>query len=157
MYVPRYLETTIQRLSDTFKVLYVGGPRQVGKTTLLAHCAEGTGMKTVSLDRLNMRELAQRDPELFLDTYPSPLFIDEAQYAPELFPSIKVRVDRSDACGRYWLSGSQQFSMMEHVQESLAGRVGIAHLLGFSWAEERHLPLPRHHSSPQTPMQRSRQ
>lgn len=144
MYISRTQEAVVERLHRTFKVVYIGGPRQVGKTTMLQRLAEGRCMQTVSLDRLDIREEAQSDPELFLENHPAPLFVDEAQYAPELFPAIKHRVDRSEACGQYWLSGSQQFSMMEHVQESLAGRVGIAHLLGFSWAEERRMPASKH-------------
>lgn len=141
MYVPRYLEETIQRVLRTFKVLYVGGPRQVGKTTLLLHLAKKAHVAYVSLDDLAQRKLAREDPALFLDQFATPLFIDEVQYAPELFPVIKLRVDRSTKRGQYWLTGSQQFAVMKHVRESLAGRVGIVSLLGFSLAERAQYPL----------------
>lgn len=137
MYIPRYLEDIILKTHRTFKILYLGGPRQVGKTTLLLKIAEKTGMNYVSLDDLSVRSLAKKDPDLFLQKYPVPLLIDEVQYAPELFPYIKIRVDKSAKNGLYWLTGSQQFSIMKNVKESLAGRVGIVNLLGFSLAEEK--------------------
>jgi predicted AAA+ superfamily ATPase len=135
MYKRRYSEKEILALNKSFKVLYLAGPRQVGKTTLLKHLAKR--FHYVSLDDIGIRQLAQDDPALFLQKYPAPLLIDEVQYAPQLFPYIKIAVDRSALTGRYWLTGSQQFSIMKNVKESLAGRVGILNLLGFSLSEER--------------------
>ncbi len=140
MYIPRYLEDIILKTHRTFKVLYLGGPRQVGKTTLLSRLAQRLKMRYVSLDDLSARELARQDPELFLQKFPAPLFIDEVQYAPALFPFVKLRVDGTKRNGQYWLTGSQQFSIMKNLQESLAGRVGILSLLGFSAAEEQKIP-----------------
>ena len=74
-------------------------------------------------------------PKLFLEEHPFPLFIDEVQYAPELFPYIKMKVDEKNEKGMYWLSGSQQFHLMKGVSESLAGRVGIVNLNSFTYAE----------------------
>lgn len=134
-YIPRYLEKTVAKLAKSFKVVYVGGPRQVGKTTLLQHLTAKRNVNYVTLDDVNQRELARRDPEYFLEQYRVPVFIDEVQYAPELFSAIKVRVDKTNDKGLYYLSGSQQFALMKNMQESLAGRVGIMSLLGFSMAE----------------------
>lgn len=139
MYIPRYLEEDILKTHRTFKVLYLGGPRQVGKTTLLSRLAQRLKIHYVSLDNLSARELARRDPDLFLQKYPAPLFIDEVQYAPDLFSSIKLRVDATERNGQYWLTGSQQFSIMKNLKESLAGRVGILSLLGFSMSEEKKI------------------
>jgi uncharacterized protein len=144
-YVSRYLEDILIRIHKTFKVLYLGGPRQVGKTTLLLHLASIHNIRYVSLDDLDLRRLAQKDPKLFLQRFTAPLFIDEVQYAPELFPFIKLIVDSSQKNGQYWLSGSQHFSMMENVRETLAGRIGISSLHGFSSAEitkQKKLPHP---------------
>ncbi len=135
MYIHRYIEDTIREVSRTFKVLYLGGPRQVGKTTTLLHVSRQRKMNYVTLDDLSIRELAQRDPELFLEQYSPPLIIDEVQYAPQLFPAIKLKVDETKRQGLYWLTGSQQFSVLKGVQESLAGRVGILSLVGLSSAE----------------------
>lgn len=134
-YKHRYLENHILTIHKTFKVLYLGGPRQVGKTTLLLHLSKKLKMNYVTLDDLAVRKLAQDDPDLFLQEYSAPLFIDEIQYAPRLLSYIKIRVDRQEKMGQYWLTGSQYFSLMKNLQESLAGRVGIIHLLGFSLGE----------------------
>lgn len=140
MYTPRYLEDVILKIHRSFKVLYLGGPRQVGKTTLLLHLAKSLEMNYISLDDLAARKLAKEDPEFFLQKNPPPLFIDEVQYAPQLFPLIKMRVDQTQKKGQYWLTGSQQFALMLNVKESLAGRVGIVYLPGFSLAELKKRP-----------------
>jgi len=154
MYKHRYLEETILKLNKSFKALYVSGPRQAGKTTLLTHLAKKFGVNCISLDDLTVRRLAQEDPELFLERFERPLLIDEVQYAPQLFPYIKMAIDASDKNGQYWLTGSQQFSIMKNVKESLAGRIGIVNLLGFSLAEDMMMPaakapfLPRSKPTP---------
>lgn len=141
MYVPRRLEGFLRQANAAFPVLMVTGPRQSGKTTLLQHLREPE-RRFVSLDDLDMRRLAQDDPKLFLARFPPPLVIDEFQYAPDLLPYIKIAVDElrtrghnEEAAGMYWLTGSQQFVLMRHVRESLAGRVAIFNLLGFEPAE----------------------
>jgi len=139
MYIKRYLEEKILKINRTFKVLFLGGPRQVGKTTLLLHLAKSLKFNYVTLDDLTARNLAKKDPDLFLQKFQAPLLIDEIQYAPELFPYIKIRVDKSNKNGQYWITGSQQFSIMKNVQESLAGRVAILQLLGFSLAEKNNI------------------
>ena len=147
-YIERISGPTILSASKNFRVIYVGGPRQVGKTTLLLHLSKQHKMGYVSLDDPEKRRLAKTDPGLFLQQFPPPLFIDEAQYAPELFPHIKMIVDRHKENGLYWLSGSQHFSMIRGLQESLAGRVGIISLLGLSFAEKEGLAIPEHPFSP---------
>jgi len=135
MYIKRYIENIITQANKTFKVLYLGGPRQVGKTTVMSKLSSELKFNCISLDNLNIRRLAQEDPALFLQKYPAPLFIDEAQYAPQIFPYIKEVVDKKQQNGLYWLSGSQQFSLIKNITESLAGRVAILSLLGLSFAE----------------------
>lgn len=130
----REAEAKIREISQTFKVLVVTGPRQVGKTTLLESMMP-RGMQKVSLDDETLREEAQTNPKFFLDTYKAPLFIDEVQYAPQLLPYIKMLVDASPEKGQYWLSGSQVFNLMEGVSESLAGRAGIVEMNSFSRRE----------------------
>lgn len=138
-YIPRYAEKIAEDISGTFKVLYVGGARQVGKTTMLKNLS-GEGRKYVSLDDLAVRTQAERDPHLFLQQYAPPVLIDEIQYSPNVLSYIKLQVDSSDTRGQFWLTGSQQFAMMKGIQESLAGRVGIIHLLGLSLAEIERRP-----------------
>ncbi len=124
----------IKTISNTFKVLLVTGPRQTGKTTLLKSL-KPDNMGYVTLDDIVLRNQAQNDPMLFLEEHPAPLFIDEVQYAPDLFSYIKIKVDNSDAKGMYWLTGSQQFNLMMNTSESLAGRVGIVNLNSFTYSE----------------------
>ena len=94
-------------------------------------------MTRVSLDDEALRREAKENPKIFLETYRPPLFIDEVQYAPELFPYIKMKVDAEDKTGMYWLSGSQAFSLMKGVSESLAGRAGIVEMNSFTYSEIR--------------------
>ena len=134
MITPRTLEATIKTLSDTFPVILLTGPRQVGKTTLLEAIAE-PDRNYVTLDDLEQRYLAQSDPKLFLQRHRPPLIIDEIQYAPELFSVIKMMVDKDKTAGQFWLTGSQKFHLMQGVTESLAGRVAVLELLGLSQSE----------------------
>lgn len=131
-YISRALEGKFMRMSSFFKVVLVTGARQVGKTTMLKHLSEGEERTYVTLDNLMARNLAMTDPSLFFQTYKPPILIDEVQYAPELFDQIKIMCDESEETGRFWLTGSQQYSMMKNVQQTLAGRLGILELHSLS-------------------------
>lgn len=139
MYIKRAAEATAKRISETFPILLVTGPRQVGKSTMLKMMA-GNNRRFVTLDDMDARLLAKTDPALFLQRYQAPLIIDEIQYAPELLPYLKIEVDRTRENGMYWLTGSQPFHLMKNVSESLAGRVGIISLLGLSTSEIEGVP-----------------
>lgn len=134
MLFERTIKNTILQASETFPVVLLTGPRQVGKSTLLESLA-GPDRKRVSLDNPTVRALAQKDPELFLQRYSPPVLIDEVQYAPELFPFIKILVDSRKQSGDFWLTGSQMFRTMKNVSESLAGRAGIIPIQGLSNSE----------------------
>ncbi|MBP5609790.1 MAG: ATP-binding protein [Clostridia bacterium] len=136
-YVSREAERKFLKMNGFFKAILVTGARQIGKTTMLRHLAEGSDRTYVSLDNAMARELAQRDPVLFFQTYKPPILIDEVQKAPELFEQIKILCDGSDTPGLIWLTGSQQYGMMKRVRETLAGRIGILELYGFSQREKR--------------------
>lgn len=148
-YLPRTLGYFFKRADKQFPVLLVTGARQVGKTTFVQNLRDET-RAYVTLDDPPLRRLAKEDPALFLQRFRPPVLIDEFQYAPELLPYIKMAVDRSRKPGLFWLTGSQQFLVMKGVSESLAGRVGIVNLLGFSRREligksketEPFLPAP---------------
>lgn len=131
MYINRKIEDTILNVSSTFPVLMLTGPRQSGKTTLLNRLSEAD-RKYVTLDDPADRLFAKNEPTAFLERYSPPVIIDEIQYAPELFPYIKMYVDRHKNSGDFWLTGSQMFHMMKNVSESLSGRVGIINLFGLS-------------------------
>ena len=136
MYITRTMETKLEYLSQHFPVVMVCGARQVGKTTLLNQWKEKNREITyVTLDYPRIRILAKEDPELFLQQYKTPVIIDEIQYATELLPYIKIRTDKEQKNGMYYLTGSQMFHMMKNVSESLAGRVGILSMYSLSRAE----------------------
>lgn len=134
-YISRNLEDVVRQVTKEYPVVLVTGPRQVGKTTMLQKLMEGTDRGYVTLDDLNERSMAKTDPELFLQLHKPPVFIDEVQYAPELFPYIKMYADQKHESGAFWLTGSQLFRMMEGVQESLAGRAAVLTLTSLSQAE----------------------
>ena len=133
MYIKRHAESTIQSLAKQFGAVLVTGPRQVGKTTMLQNILDGVNY--VTMDDAILRAAASENTNTFIKDNPPPLFIDEVQKAPEVFPAIKMSLDASRKKGQFFLSGSQQFKMMKHISESLAGRVGILNLLGLSMRE----------------------
>ncbi len=134
-YIERALERKFMRMSSFFKAVLVTGARQVGKTTMLKHLAEGQGRTYVSMDNTMARALAQSDPVLFFQTYKPPIIIDEIQKAPELFEQIKLICDETEEKGLFWLTGSQQYQMMKNIRDTLAGRIGILELYSLSKAE----------------------
>ncbi len=134
-YIKRHLERKFLHMNDFFKAILVTGARQVGKTTMLRHLAEGQNRTYVTMDNLMARTLAKEDPVLFFQTYRPPIIIDEVQKAPELFEQIKIMCDESQETGLFWLTGSQQYGMMKNVRETLAGRVGILTLYSLSQSE----------------------
>ena len=131
MYIQRALEPIVIDMSESFPVILITGPRQIGKTTLLKQLAE-PDRNYISLDDPLARQLAVHEPLLFLQRYTPPLIIDEIQYAPQLLPMIKLYVDQNEENGLFWLTGSQMFHLMRGVRESLAGRVGILPMQGLS-------------------------
>ena len=136
-YIEREAERKFLKMNGFFKAVLVTGARQVGKTTMLRHLSDGTDRKYVSMDDSRVRALAQSDPVLFFQTYKPPILIDEVQKAPELFEQIKIICDNTEETGLIWLTGSQQFNMMKNIRETLAGRIGILNLYGFS-SHEKH-------------------
>lgn len=136
-YISRHMERKIMELSKSYSAILLTGPRQAGKTTMLRSLAEkeNIGREYVSLDDLNIRDMARNDPALFLQLHKPPVLIDEVQYAPELFTYIKIYVDEHHDPGAFWLTGSQIFRLMQGVQESLAGRVALLHMSPLSQRE----------------------
>ena len=135
MFIPRALTESLKSASRSFYVILLTGPRQTGKTALLQNLREKE-RSYISLDDISSRLAAQQDPAGFIERLKLPVLIDEAQYAPQLFPYIKMTVDKMKIPGLFWLTGSQRFSLMKGVSESLAGRVAIFKLQGLSLSEE---------------------
>ncbi len=133
-YIKRHAERTVEKLSKMFGAVLVAGPRQVGKTTMLREITKDIGY--VTLDDKIVRASAVEQSGTFFKDNPPPVFVDEIQKAPELFEQIKMFIDRDRKKGQFFMCGSQQFKMMKGVSESLAGRIGLVTLLGFSMREK---------------------
>ena len=135
-YIKRDLENKILSLSKEYSCLLITGPRQVGKTTVLKQLAE-SGRGYVTLDDFDERRLAKTDPAMFLQMHSLPIFIDEVQYAPELFSYIKIAIDNGAEAGSFWLTGSQAFKLMELAQESLAGRIASRYRKDLNYRQDQ--------------------
>ncbi|AEF80686.1 ATP-binding protein [Leadbettera azotonutricia] len=134
-YIERSAGKAISRIIDSFPVILVTGPRQVGKTTLLQNLPATRALPYISFDKPSEVLSAKADPHTFLQLHQGPVIFDEIQYVPELFRWIKIEADTKKTKGMYYLTGSQQFHLMKNVSESLAGRIGILQLLGLSLRE----------------------
>lgn len=134
MYLKRAIEKVIKKSMKHFPVVLITGPRQVGKTTLLREITVESH-KYVTMDDYIQLGLLRDDPLLFFKNNDTPLVLDEIQYAPEAFRTIKLKADEQKKSGYYLLTGSQSFSLMKNVSESLAGRVAILELQGLSMRE----------------------
>ncbi len=126
-YIKRDLEDKIKALNKDYSCLLITGARQVGKTTLFKQLMS-SDRGYVTLDDLEEQKLAKNDPALFFQIHTPPILIDEIQYAPQLFPYIKIAIDNGAPASSFWLTGSQTFKLMDLAQESLAGRVAIINM-----------------------------
>jgi len=139
-YIERSLTPVLKKSLSEFPAVVLTGPRQSGKTTILKQLFSNT-FAYVSLEPPDIRAAAVEDPRGFLQMYPSPVIFDEVQYAPDLLPYIKEKIDADrNRCGQYILTGSQNLLMMERVTESLAGRTAMLRLLPMSRRESEGYP-----------------
>jgi predicted AAA+ superfamily ATPase len=136
MWIPRQIEPRLHRSAGTRPVVVLTGARQTGKTSTLRRLFPAYGF--VSLDLPAEAEQAEKEPDAFLRRHPPPVIIDEVQYAPEVFRHLKAAVDSDRGRnGRFLLTGSQKFTLMRGISESLAGRADIMDLETLSLAEIR--------------------
>ncbi|GHU50745.1 ATPase [Clostridia bacterium] len=133
MYIKRHIEPTIEKMRSMFGAVCITGARQTGKSTVIGN--NYPGISTITFDDRRMLESAANEPVTFIDSLTPPVFLDEIQYAPNLFPYIKIYIDRHKKKGEFLMSGSQKFHLMKNVSESLAGRVGVLELYGLSLRE----------------------
>jgi uncharacterized protein len=134
-YIKRTIEHEIKEMCGTFAVVALTGPRQAGKSTTLKRIFKDK-YRYISLDDPEIRAQAVKDPMSFIDQLEDFWIIDEAQYSPDLFSAVKMRVDSDPSIkGRFILSGSQQFLLMKSITESLAGRVGMLSMYPLSMDE----------------------
>jgi len=131
--IPRLLSSELKTQSLQFPVVTLTGPRQSGKTTLVR--AVFPGHAYLTLEELDVRQAAKEDPRGFLRSFSGPLILDEIQHAPGLLSYMQSEVDAGGDPGRYVLTGSQHFALMEGVSQTLAGRTAVLHLLPCSLQE----------------------
>lgn len=137
MWIEREISALVQKISAERPALLLTGARQTGKSSLLNRLFPDHDY--VSLDVPFEAKQASEGGQFFLESHGAPLVIDEIQYAPELFRQIKIHIDRNrQKYGQYLMTGSQKFSLMKGVSESLAGRVAILNLHTLSARELFH-------------------
>jgi uncharacterized protein len=129
----RDAEAVLKKLATQFKAIALTGPRQSGKSTLARTAFPDK--KYISLENPDIRESALSDTRGFLNNLPNGAIIDEAQRVPELFSYLQQVLDESDEKGRFILTGSNNFLMLENITQSLAGRIGYLELLPFCYNE----------------------
>lgn len=135
IYHERTLSGVLSRAAQQFPAVIVTGPRQSGKTTLVRHLF-GKTHRYCSLDEPSLREQAISDPRLLLSRFQPPVILDEIQYCPDLLHYVKLDIDaHRGQKGRYVITGSQTFPLMQNVSESLAGRAAVLSLQSMSIAE----------------------
>jgi len=134
---PRIATETLQRLARGFPIIGITGPRQAGKTTLARH--HFADKPYVSLENPDDLDFAQSDPRAFLSQFPKGAVLDEVQRCPSLFSWLQGLVDEAQIMGQFVLTGAQQFNFRAGISQTLAGRIGLIHLLPFSLGElKRH-------------------
>ncbi len=126
----RNMEPVLRQMAGSFKAVTITGPRQSGKTTLARMVFPDKPY--LSMEAPDVRRMALEDPRLLLSRYPDGCVLDEVQRAPALLSYLQEILDASSAPGRYILTGSQQFGLLEGVTQSLAGRTGLLTLLPFA-------------------------
>jgi predicted AAA+ superfamily ATPase len=140
-YKRRYLHGFFETPPRHFRSILICGPRRSGKSTIAKEILNDWGGGTyISFDTPSEQARFAADPEGFLRSLKTPLVLDEVQNVPQVFNYLKKIIDeKPDAPCEYILTGSQQFQMMRHVSESLAGRILIKELLPFCSAESRQI------------------
>ena len=133
MTIKRAISEHLEKISKLYPVITITGPRQSGKTTIAKDFFSDKDY--VNLEHPKTREFAKDDPEAFLAKYPNGAILDEIQRVPELLSYIQVIVDESKKKSMFVLTGSQQFSLMRDISQSLAGRTSVISLLPFSLDE----------------------
>ena len=138
--IRRNLQKVLAERAKVAPVVTVTGPRQAGKTTLCR--ATFAGHAYVSLEPIDVRDAVRDDPRGFLDEYRSGAVIDEVQHVPELLTYLQGDVDEDPTPGRFIVTGSQHFGLLQTVSQSLAGRTTVVHLLPLSLDEVHRFADP---------------
>lgn len=140
MYRKRFIADRIRKALEFFPVVAVVGARQTGKSTLVQH--EFPERKYLTLDSPEVRAVLEKAPYAFLLAQKDPLTLDEVQKVPAIFEALKALVDRRREPGRFLLTGSANFLLLKKVSETLAGRIAVFELSGFTVSEAEGYPPP---------------
>ncbi len=139
-FVPRVIQPTVLEAGRNFPAVVLTGPRRSGKTSLLRKLVPRASY--VLLEDPDTQSRARSDPRALIEDLKLPALFDEIQNVPELFGYIRTRIDqRPREMGQWWLTGSQEAPLMQHVTESMAGRAAILQLLPLSLAETDRVSL----------------
>lgn len=133
MYLKRAIIEDIEDYLKYFPVLLISGARQVGKSTLALHLKIEN---YITLDDINIFQMAKNDPKSFIENSPKPMIIDEIQRLPELLITIKKYIDKDRINGQFVLTGSANLKGFKDISDSLAGRIGIVELYPLSQKEK---------------------
>lgn len=142
--IQRALRSAVYNQANKFPFVAVTGPRQSGKTTLVRSLFDD--YRYVNFEQFDLRSYANDDPKGFISEYSSKVILDEIQHVPELLSWLQVHSDERNVPGDYILTGSQNFSLMQQVSQSLAGRVAMFNLLPFSIDELNKADIVRDES-----------
>lgn len=132
-YLKRAIREDIENYLNYFPVLLISGARQVGKSTLALHLGIDN---YITLDDINMYQMAKNDPKGFIEHIEKPVIIDEVQRLPQLMITIKEYVDKERINGMFILTGSASLAGFKDISDSLAGRIGIVELYPLSLKEK---------------------
>lgn len=139
MIIHRLITDKLKTLLKTFPAVTLTGCRQCGKSTLLRNLLPD--YTYISLEDIDMRELAEKDPRHFISVYSQKVIIDEIQRAPELLSYLQTHIDSVNKSGMYVLTGSHNLLLMQSISQSLAGRTALLTLAPFSIKELRNSQL----------------
>lgn len=136
MWINRSITGKVRKTADSRPAILLTGARQTGKTSLLKR--EFPDAEYITFDHIIHISAAKEATEYFIRQFNAQIILDEIQYVPEIFHELKVQIDNDrEHYGKWILTGSQQFELMQHISESLAGRMSIMHLETLSAAELR--------------------
>lgn len=137
MWIQRQMKNRLENAVQARPVVLLTGARQTGKRSLLQK--EYPDTEYITFDHLRHVEAAKESPEYFLARFQEQTILDEIQYVPEIFRELKILIDQDrQNYGKWIMTGSQQFALMEEISESLAGRIALLHLETLSACELRN-------------------